>query len=78
MGLKKGEKQVEIGRLVVTNCTREPLNAIEVDDVVREGFPEMTRLDFINMFCREMRCGPCDTVNRIEFRKLPDQLGDSS
>lgn len=72
MGLKKGERQVELGRLVVTNCRQEPLNAIEADDVTREGFPEMTRLEFIGMFCRAMRCGPCDPVTRIEFRKLPE------
>ncbi len=71
MGLKRGECQVELGRFVVTSCRRETLDAMDQDEVDREGFPDMCRSEFFEMFCRANRCTQWDDVTRIEFRKLP-------
>lgn len=73
MGLKKGEKQVVIGRIIVTDCRRERLDTIDGDDCIRHGFPNMSCSEFIDMFCEANDCEPHDMVTRIEFRKLPDE-----
>ena len=70
MGLHKGEKVVTIGQLRVISVRREPLHAITADDCNREGFPEMTPTQFIQMFCRHNRCNPDTIVTRIEFQHL--------
>lgn len=72
IGLKKGEKQVVIGRIVITDVRRERLDAIDDDDCIREGFSNMNCSEFIDMFCETTKCEPHDMVTRIEFRKLPD------
>lgn len=72
-GLKEGEKQLVIGRMTITNVRRERLDAIDLDDVAREGFPNMSTSKFIDMFCKLCECEPHDMVTRIEFRKLPDE-----
>lgn len=71
MGLKKGETVRRLGEIEVVSVRREPLNAITAEDVVREGFPNMTPADFVRFFCAghgfqdETR-----EVTRIEFRKV--------
>lgn len=70
MGLKKGEKQVTLGPSEVISARREPLNAITQEDVIREGFPDMTPVQFVEMYCRGMRCKPETEVTRIEFRRV--------
>lgn len=70
MGLKRGEKQVEMGRLVVESVSRESLDKIDLAEVAREGFPDMFRLEFIKMFCRANGCKRWDEVTRIEFRRV--------
>ena len=72
-GGDEGEKQVVIGRIIVTNVRRERLNAIDAADVAREGFPNINCSEFIYMFCRWYGCEPHNMVTRIEFRKLPDE-----
>ena len=68
MGLRKGERVKPIGPPVRIVATRaEPLNAITPEDVVREGFPDMTPDEFVDMLCRHYRCAPDRVVNRIEF-----------
>lgn len=37
---------------------------------VREGSPEMTAREFIEMFCKLNDCEPDETVTRIEFERL--------
>lgn len=66
MGIKKGEIR-RLSPIRVLSVRREPLNAITQDDVVREGFPEMTPGQFVAMFCRHMNCAPTTEVTRIEF-----------
>lgn len=70
MGLKKGEQIKRIYPIEITFVRAEPLNSITPADVVREGFPEMTVDEFIQMFCASHKgCTPETLVNRIEFRK---------
>jgi hypothetical protein len=67
-GLKKGEK---VTRIVVLECLGnhpEKLRTITRRSVKREGFPGMTPLEFVAMFCRHMGCEPETEVNVITFR----------
>ncbi|HOR98096.1 MAG TPA: ASCH domain-containing protein [Kiritimatiellia bacterium] len=74
-GLKKGEK---VRRITVIECVsnrKEMLCAITPHEVLREGFPDMSPADFVEMFCRANKCGPRDYVNRIEFRYVEVRHG---
>lgn len=67
MGLKKGEKVEKIGLPIgVTSVKREPLSAITLDDVVKEGFPKMTTDEFIKMYCKA-NIGWCQSFIRLFF-----------
>ena len=66
-GLKKGEKVEKITPIRILNTAWTRLQTITPEDVIREGFPEMTPAEFVTMFCREMRCTPETVVCRIEF-----------
>jgi hypothetical protein len=68
-GLKKGETVAKIGGPIrVVNVSRSPLNAITPQDVFREGFPAMTKADFVTMFKKSHRgCRVATIVTRIEF-----------
>ena len=73
MGLKKGEKVVRICQIRVISSRWEPL--IDITDnsheVVREGFPHMTSMDFVEMFIQSHKdCDYNTPVNRIEFEYL--------
>lgn len=68
MGLRKGEKVDDLGTIEVVSAKRERLNSITDGDVAKEGFPNMTRGDFIEMFCTNMKCKATDFVTRIEFK----------
>lgn len=71
MGLKRGQKMVKLRRIEVVSIRHEQLDAITPDDVVREGFPNMTPLQFIELFCQTHQgCTPATIVNRIEFKYL--------
>jgi len=70
MGLKKNEKVRRIGLIEIVSVTQEPLWKITKADVVREGFPEMTAAEFVDMFCATHKCTMYQLVNRIEFRRL--------
>lgn len=39
-----------------------------IDEIKREGFPEMTPKQFVSMFCEHMRCQPSKVITRIEFK----------
>jgi len=73
MGLKAGEQVQRIREIRIVSVRREPLQSM-VDDppygqheAIREGFPELTGAQFVEMFCREMKCRPETIVTRIEF-----------
>jgi hypothetical protein len=69
-GLKPGERIKGLAILGVLDVRRERLDAIEQDDVVREGFPDLDPAGFVSMFCKAMRCERQTLVTRIEFEKL--------
>jgi hypothetical protein len=67
-GLKKGEKVNRLGVIEVVSARPEPLDAITQEDVVLEGFPQMTPAEFVAFFARGHRCEKNAVVNRIEFK----------
>lgn len=67
MGLRKGERQVELGTIRIVRVSRERLNTISADEVRREGFPRETPESFVAFFCRANKCDPSAFVTRIEF-----------
>lgn len=69
MGLKKGEKHDVLKVIEVVSVRREPLNAIDQADVIREGFPQMSPADFVAMFCKSHKgVNPQSIITRIEFK----------
>lgn len=67
MGLKPGEKIDRICVIRATKVNREALFEITQEDTVREGFPHLTKDEFIGMFCEHNKCEPADFITRIEF-----------
>lgn len=67
MGLKPGEKIKRLCQIRVVSVTKEPLNAITQDDVRREGFPDWTPKQFIQMLVDHYKIDPAKRCNRIEF-----------
>lgn len=70
-GIKKGELVV-LCLIEVVNVSRERLGDITQDEVIKEGFPEMTPGEFVVFFIDHMRPvdGPDEIVTRIEFKYL--------
>lgn len=66
-GLGKGGKIIRLGVIQVEDVRTEMLVNITKEEVIKEGFPDMTPNEFIEMFCKHMKCGRYDTVTRIEF-----------
>ena len=69
-GIPKGGKVEKIGGPIrFIRVEREPLALIlgRDGDVAREGFADMSAVDFVNMFCDHNGCEPDDHVTRIEF-----------
>jgi len=71
-GLKKGEHVVKICKIVVREVTSEPVSAIRnyPNDCELEGFPELSPLDFVQMFCEHNRIEPDEIIRRIRFDYL--------
>lgn len=74
-GLKKGEKVHKVGGPVkVVSVRRESLAKIVIlptygrSEVKREGFPGMTRTQFVRFFARTHKCDEDAKVTRIEFK----------
>ncbi len=78
MGLKKGEHVKRIYPIKIISSGPDPLVYISREEVIREGFPEMTPIDFINLFCKANRCNPLVLVNRIEFQEVTGPNTSSS
>jgi hypothetical protein len=74
MGLRRGEKVKRLAVIEVVRNTPERLcrMALEKDygdkEASLEGFPELSGLQFVAMFCESMKCNSTDFVNRIEFK----------
>lgn len=70
MGLKKGEKALQLAEICVIYAIPQRLGDITQEDVVLEGFPEMTPDQFVAMFCKAHASKGLTgntIVNRIEF-----------
>ena len=69
-GLKRGEHVKPICLIRVVSVSWQPLAVMgEWNDMEteREGFPALTRPEFVEMFCRANACTPATIVNRIGF-----------
>lgn len=73
-GIPKGGHVEKIGGPVrVVSVSRAPLNGITLQDVYREGFPEMTTRQFVAMFKKTHRgCRVNSIVTRIEFEYVTE------
>jgi|GEM_PF-324283 len=75
-GLKKGEKQVLIYPIKIISIRSEPLFSITQEECIREGFPDLTPIEFVEMFCKANKangCTPTTSVNRIEFKRYEEK-----
>jgi hypothetical protein len=67
-GIPKGGHVRKIGGPIrFVSVTREPLGSITAGDVAREGFPHMTRLEFVELYTRANGGNARQIVTRIEF-----------
>lgn len=73
-GLKKGEKIIVMGQHRFTNLRWERLNRM-IDEpeygkseCIKEGFPDMTPHQFVEMFCKANKCRPETVIHRMEFK----------
>ncbi|WP_232330806.1 hypothetical protein [Nocardia fusca] len=74
MGRRRGEPLVRIVDVRVLAVRRERLDEITSDEVLAEGFPEMTPAEFVEFFCGTHKgCTPESTVTRIEWRYLDQE-----
>lgn len=71
-GLGKGGKINRLCKIKIISSQKEPLSDISKypDDLAKEGFPDWTPDQFIEMYCKANKCKPSDLVNRIEFEYL--------
>lgn len=69
-GIPKGFYVQKFHTAVCVSNRSEPLNAITLEDCLKEGFPEMSPAQFVEMFCKCNKCTPETIVQRIEFRHL--------
>lgn len=67
MGLKRGESVEVLRVLRIVSVRREPLNLCDDSEAAKEGFPNKTGKEFIDLFCRHMGGGPDQIITRIEF-----------
>jgi len=68
MGLQEGEEIKKLcGPIRILSTHVEPLMAITADDCPREGFPDMTPFQFVQMIQQHYGCEATKPVNRIEF-----------
>ncbi|MDR6861932.1 hypothetical protein [Phycicoccus sp. 3266] len=76
MGRRKGEPLERICDVEIVSVRREVLGEITLDDVAREGFPDMSQDEFVERFFIDAQgMDPHDVVTRIEWRYLDDEAG---
>lgn len=68
-GLKRGEHVVKIYPIEIVSVESQELWWINKPECKREGFPELSPVEFVDMFCEHNKCEPFAEVNRIEFKK---------
>ena len=77
-GLKNGEKVKPLYPIQILSARAEPLCLLTEDidygyaALLREGFPNMHPLEFVQFFCDTHHCKPDVVVNRIEFKEYAD------
>jgi hypothetical protein len=60
----------------IVDVRREPLHRMTADaeygrtEAIREGFPDLTGGQFVEMFCSHMAAKPETLVTRIEFDRV--------
>jgi hypothetical protein len=69
-GIKPGQVVEVFGEIEVVDVRREHLRDIHVGEPEREGFPGMCCGEFVQMFCKHMKCDPNDLITRIEFKHV--------
>lgn len=77
MGLKPGEQIERLGQIYIKDVRQEPLELMLSQEygnaeAIKEGFPDMTGRQFVQMFCDHMKTEASKDVTRIEFGYLPD------
>jgi hypothetical protein len=72
-GLKKGEKQVFLYPIQIISNRPEVLRTITQEECAREGFPDLTPVQFVEMFCGANGCSPAEEINRIEFKRFKEE-----
>lgn len=76
MGRGPGVPLVRITDVEVTRVTRLPLSDEYLPgDAAREGFPDLSWLQFVDFFRKEMGCSADHPVTRIEWRYLRPPFG---
>lgn len=76
MGLKPGESIFRLGVIEIVSMRQEPLARMTADAAYgleesrREGFPEMTGGQFVEMFTSHMKATPATVITRIEFKHV--------
>lgn len=67
------EPLVRLAEVEVVSVRRERLTAITPEDVVREGFPDWTTVNFRVFFAQAMKVPSDAEVTRIEWRYVDGQ-----
>lgn len=79
-GLKKGQRIVVMGQHRFTDLRWEPLRRLidepdyGAEEVIKEGFSDMTPIEFVEMFCRANHCQPDIEVHRMEFEYVDKEV----
>lgn len=74
-GLKKGQQVRKLCLLECVSVRDERLDAIlnyPADETAKEGFPQLTAQQFVDMFCQTMNAAPGSMLRRIAFRYVSD------
>ena len=66
---KRGDELNSLGFIEIVSTRAEPISAITLDDVRREGFPDYTAAQFVEMISTHYNVGPNHIINRIEFKR---------
>lgn len=69
-GLKRGEKMVRMGKIMVKSIRCERLDRVTKRECIREGFPNLSPAAFVRMFCEANGCDPKRLIYRIEFMRV--------
>ena len=65
-GVRVADREI-LATIRIVSMRKERLDAIKPDDVAREGFPGKTPAEFVEMFCKHMKCAPDRIITRLEF-----------